>query len=431
MGNLLITIIINLTEYMILILLMQYVCSAHMNLCRRNLLLCCGMAAAVYTPAFLFGNESLLFFSVFALIALTVLLFSRKRLLDLLLFLPAFSIYCVLTVIPESLISELWPALEGKFLLCGTPLRALGIATDLLLLILLLFLRYILEKYETTLHFSFKEIMGSIGLLFFSLIDGLLLVALNRVNLSPVIYYSWEVIFIGALIFCTGYYLFNLIESRVRIYRQALSRNETEYLRLQLEALQDAKEDEEQIKRMRHDLKNHLSVIQTLCEEGSYDEVRRYTGQLNLSLPLSPNDMLTGNKVADFILHSKKETAQKQGIAFTFSGSLSSLDKLEAPEICGLLSNAYDNAIEACLTQEHAYIRTQARTTRNYTVILITNSVTRKVSVQGTSIPTTKKDASSHGYGMEIMKRIARKYGGSCSFHCSQNEFEVKIVLLT
>lgn len=431
MGSLLITIVVNLTQYLILIFLMQYICSAHMDLSRKHLLICAGMSVLLDTLAFYSNNENLQFAVMFVMIALTVLLFSRKKGIDLLLFFPALAIYSILTVVPEAAISELWPALEGEFILWGTTLRIDGIASDILLLTLLLVLRHFLQKYELSIRFSVKEIFGSIGLLFFSLIDGLLLVNISRINPRPSAYYIWVIIFIGAFLLGVGYYLYELIDSRIRIYRKSLKWNETEYLRLQLEALQENKENEEQFKRMRHDLKNHLAVIQTLCDEGNYDEVKKYTRQLNTGLPFSLGHMLTGNKVADLVLHSKMQLAEKNDIAFTFSGSLSSLDKLDAPDICGLLSNAYDNALEACQSQENAYIHTKASVTRNYTVILITNSVSNRKNIQGDRIPTTKKDAASHGFGTAIMKQIAQKYGGSCSFHCTDKEFQVKIVLLT
>lgn len=56
--------------------------------------------------------------------------------------------------------------------------------------------------------------------------------------------------------------------------------------------------------------------------------------------------------------------------------------------------------------------------------------VEKKVPVHKNKIPTSKRDKSSHGYGIEIMKQIVRKYGGSCTFRCDDKEFGVKIVLM-
>lgn len=122
---------------------------------------------------------------------------------------------------------------------------------------------------------------------------------------------------------------------------------------------------------------------------------------------------------------------EERGIDFTFTGALSGFDALDAPDICSLLSNAYDNAIEACMSQENAYIRTTVHTTPNHTAIQIVNSVSKKVSIRNNRAASSKRDKAAHGYGIDIMRRIAYKYGGSCTLHCDKREFTVKIVVLT
>lgn len=178
------------------------------------------------------------------------------------------------------------------------------------------------------------------------------------------------------------------------------------------------------------DLTNHLAVISSLCREGDYEEVRKYTEQLSHEVPQVGSRISTGNQVADLVVSSKSRICEANGIAFEFSGTLKNLSVMAAPHICGLLANAYDNAIEACLAQPERYIRTRANTTCNYTVIEIVNPVQKKVSVRG-SMPTTKTDRKDHGYGIEIMKQIAGRYNGSCTIHCDGKEFCLKIVLLT
>lgn len=420
-----INLILNIVAYWILILMMQYVCSAHMVLTKKTVWICTGMNIPVFL---LFQNYAEI--CVPLLVAATVLLFSNRKLKDLLLFFPAFTIYLILTIIPESMVDVLIPEAKTRVLVGGYPLSIVGCIVDIILMSLLILLRHVLLKYEIRVRLSKKEIFSCIGVFFFSMIDGAFLLAANYSAMRPGYRYIWKIIFIGAFIFCVGAFLFSLIESRVRIYRKTLSRSETEYLRIQLDSLQDIKENEEQVKQLRHDLSNHLTIIQSLCDDGNYDEIRKYTEHLRDDIVLPGSDVLTGNRVADLVVRSKLKIAKEHGIDFTFHGSLANLQFMDAPDICGLLANAYDNAIEACLPQENPYICTNVSSTRNYTVIQITNSVTGKISVRGNHISTTKKDKSSHGYGIDIMKRIAHKYNGSCTLSSSDSEFFVKIVLL-
>ena len=181
---------------------------------------------------------------------------------------------------------------------------------------------------------------------------------------------------------------------------------------------------------MRHDLKNHISVIESLCAQGNYTEVLSYTSKLGSSY-FTGNQPISGNKIADTILYTKTKSAKDAGIDFTFEGDLSALDALSEPDICGLLANAYDNAIEACLTQEHAYIHTKANTTRNHTYIEIRNSIPKKIKIHSNQIKTTKEDKYNHGYGIEIIKQIASKYHGSCEITSTNTEFILAIKLIT
>ena len=439
MSSLVALIISNTMEYWILILLMQYVCAAHMEINRKNAGIgtCISVLGTVIATFCPFPGESIagvvakIFIGMVAGILLSVLLFSKKRLTDMLRFFPAFSIYFFLDTVPSGLIEEFLPEAMLHPVISDTPLTPLYVLSDGMLLVLLLILRRVQIRYRVRIYFTAKEILGSIAMLFFSFIDGAFIVMLNRINYTPVLYYTLVVIFVGGYALGVGYFLYSLIESRARIYRQAVARCETEYLRLQLDSLREEKEDEAEMKKMRHDLNKHLAVISSLCAEGNYEEVRKYAEQLSQSMAHINDKILTGNQVADLVVAAKRRACEEYGIDFAFTGTMQNLNAMTAPDICGLLANAYDNAIEACLVQTEGYIRTEVRTTRNYTVIEIVNSVEKKVAVRGNSVATTKKDRKTHGYGIEIMKQIAQRYSGSCTICCNGKEFCVKIVLLT
>lgn len=420
----------NLMEYWSLILLAQYICSAHMDLRRRNVLLCFCINIIGTALATLFPTDYSLVACTGLELLLTILLFSKKRPSDLLRFLAAFALWYALMLTPLLFLDILMPQILVP-IFPDHSCTWFGLITDILLLAALLFLGHILRRYQVILHFRMGEILGSVALGLFAFIDVGLILFLYHANVPPLTHYFFLVVFLGAFIFSTGYFVYSVITARMRVYREALSRSQTEYLQLQMEALHDTKEQTEQAQRMRHDLASHMTMLQTLCQEGSYEEVRKYVERLSQdTIPLA-GGILTGNKVADLVVRAKMKVCEGHGITFTFQGSLSGFDTLEAPDICGLLSNAYDNAIEACLSQENAYIHTKVSTTRNYTVVQIVNSIEKKVSLHGNHAGTTKTDKKSHGYGIDIMKRIAYKYNGNCTLHCDGQEFSVKIVVLT
>lgn len=432
LGGLLLSVASNELSYWILLFITQYICSAHMNLSRKNICICSIVSGICFALCFISGITDLDFYCMFLLLVLTVIVFSTRRFKDLLLLPLALVFYIVLTVMPQSLLEELHPTFAKQIQFSEYSFTYISRVIDLLLLGALIYLRKLLAKYETILPLSRKEIAGCFGVLFFCFVDIGLLMGLKERDSSPLYHYIWLTILVGFFLLGAGYYFYNLIDTRVIFYKQTLTKNDTEYLKLQLESLQNSKENEEHVKRMRHDLKNHLTIINTLCEEERYEELREYTASLNKEAASMGNIIFTGNDIADMVLRSKMQLATQMNILFEFDGTLEALRNLEAPDICGLLSNAYDNALEACANIPNAYIRTQVSTTPNYTVIQITNPVHKLVPIHNNSTATTKvEEKHAHGYGMDIMKRIACKYKGSCTFESSEEEFTVKIRLLT
>ena len=431
LGGLLLSVASNELSYFILLFIMQYICSAHMNLSRRNIYICTVVSCLCFTLCFISGISDLDSYCMVLLLILTVMVFSTRRFKDLLLLLLALVFYIVLTVMPQSLLEELHPVFTKRIHFSEYSFTYLSRALDIVLLIALIYLRKLLAKYETILPLSPKEIAGCLGVLFFCFVDIGLIIGLKARQISDIYYYIWMAIFVGFFLLGVGYYFYNLIDTRVSFYKQTLTKNDTEYLKLQLESLQNSKENEEHVKRMRHDLKNHLTIINTLCEEERYEELREYTASLNQEAASIGNIIFTGNDIADMVLRSKMQLAKQKDILFEFDGTLEALKNMEAPDICGLLSNAYDNALEACADIPNAYIRTKVSSTPNYAVIQITNPVRQQVPIHNNSTTTTKKEKLAHGYGMDIMKRIASKYKGSCIFESSETEFTVKIRLLT
>lgn len=179
---------VNLMEYWILLLLMQDVCAAHIRLSRRNVVVFSLLSLFVTAPAALFETDTSFLFSMPLSIAVTVLLFSKKKLSDLLRFFPAVAIYFTLTIVPEAMLDEIIPESHIEVVFHQYDSTVVSLATDVILLLLLLLLRYLLLKYRITFHFRAKEILGSIALFFFAFVDVCLVMWLNRSHFSAAQY---------------------------------------------------------------------------------------------------------------------------------------------------------------------------------------------------------------------------------------------------
>ena len=420
---------VNTIDYLILLFTLQYLCFGHLKLTRRNLLLCAGMVFfSISASQFFFSPEFSGFYLPFILFFVAILAFSSRRITDILRFPLVILQYLAFKTVPTYIIELFFPSTSNTINFWGAELSIVYIITDSVLFIFLCTIHYFISKYQYTFRTSYKEILFSIVFPCYAI---LLLIIINFIETLTLQYRIFWKIF-PPFVYLLGavYYFYVLFHGQYRIYQETLAHTQYAYLKTQLDALQELKDKEENIHKMRHDLKNHLNLIENLCAQGNYKEVLSYSNKLN-NIYSENIPALTGNKIADTIVHTKGKTAKEAGIDFTYEGSLSGLSALSEPDICGLLANAYDNAIEACKTQANAYIHTKANSTQNHTYIEIRNSIPKKIRIRHNQLKTTKPDKQNHGYGIEIMKQTAHKYHGSCNISSTDTEFIVEIMLLT
>lgn len=423
-----VTTVHNEISYLIIIFLTVYFFSAHITLVGdrlRNTVLI--SVVAIFLLNFV-PNEDVQYISFYIILLLSVLILSSRKIRDALLLVPAIALYFVLGAVPVVLVQHVFPTFDSRISLSGFSYDIVSFGVDIVFLGLLILLRHYLIMFDSSLHLSWAEVLGSLGVYFFIMIAIPMLMMVNvRTDMYGTYKMIWRILLVLAVVLVIGLYLYQIVSRRVRLYKQYRIYNEKEYMELQLHALHDLQKNEEQIVRTRHDLRNHLLVLQSMYEEGKMEDAHAYTEKLEQDINLPGAGILTGNKIVDMILREKVQRAKQQNIKFSFQGSLDSLHFMEDYDICGLFGNAYDNALEACSGLEKAYIKTTVNTTRNFITIKICNSVLEKVQIRNNHISTTKEDKTAHGLGIGNMKHIVRKYHGKSSFECSQQEFQFKV----
>ena len=188
---------------------------------------------------------------------------------------------------------------------------------------------------------------------------------------------------------------------------------------------QDKLKDEERIRSIYHDMKNHLLVL-----EGSQgtDETRKMASELRSQIADYENYIHTGNDFLDIIIRDKAEKAREKQIDFSAFIDFGGVDFIEPLDISTLFGNGIDNAIEASekLPEEQRVILVKAGKVQDFVSILIENNCTEKAHADG---HTTKTDKFLHGFGISNMKRAAEKYGGSCTTTQENGKFTLKILL--
>ncbi|MGN1109985.1 MAG: sensor histidine kinase [Oscillospiraceae bacterium] len=181
-----------------------------------------------------------------------------------------------------------------------------------------------------------------------------------------------------------------------------------------------------EMRRFRHDYTNHLQSILSLIQMGEYSDAEDYIEQLQKQKPKVSSIFYTGNKLADAIL-SDRAFSLPENVRIEYEGVIP--PGIENTDLCVLLSNALDNAAEACAKcSGSCVISVSAASKSGYLVLTMTNPTTNPAEF--TDLPaTTKQDKLRHGIGLVNIQQTVRKYDGQMKINCAGGVFELTILL--
>lgn len=110
---------------------------------------------------------------------------------------------------------------------------------------------------------------------------------------------------------------------------------------------QGIRREQTQVRTLRHDLCNHLTVLQGLVEHGDREKVQAYLEQIVGSSALQGSRQLCENEVANAVVTAKAEAMERNGLIRDLQITLPPEPPVADTDLCALLGNALDNAMEA------------------------------------------------------------------------------------
>lgn len=206
---------------------------------------------------------------------------------------------------------------------------------------------------------------------------------------------------------------------------------ELETMRYQKSYYQEIESSQQTVRRMRHDMKNHLSVVETLLRDGRYEKAEEYLHGLDQEFA-SKTRVCCPDPVVNAVLNAKMERAQEEGIACEYQVDLKEAAALTDIELCSLFANTLDNAIEACVKikdREKRRTTLKARSVNGHFSYEIVNAKENKVTERNGSFETDKEDKGSHGIGLWNVRQIVQKYEGEMDVSYTDETFSVTILI--
>lgn len=189
----------------------------------------------------------------------------------------------------------------------------------------------------------------------------------------------------------------------------------------------------EELRRIRHDVKNQFGYMQAILEQGKYDDLKKYFNELNgaVALPLSFSDC--ENRIIRDILNLEMSKLKKFEGRIDYKVAVGDNINISEVDLASLLINLLDNAIESIerekITESEVFFRFLQK--ESYLYITVKNPVidTASLDMMKVNKGTHKSDNKRHGLGKTIIESIVKKYKGAVNYTIENNEFVAELML--
>ena len=285
------------------------------------------------------------------------------------------------------------------------------------------------------------SVLNFVGSLIAGVVNGLLIVKINEgifilFDEKPDL--LWKFPMIAVLIFAGEAALIYFWQRyRVLLAERQKHFVEEQQVKAMKKRLEEAENFYGSIRKVRHEMKNHMANIKGLAGAGQYGEIEDYVRRMDETMQELEYKYVTGNAVTDVIINDKYRRAEKAGIQFDsdfrYGGEIPVFD------LGIILNNLLDNALEACekLEPGKGFIRFTMKRKKQFLLLDVENSFDGAVPVQagGKFIPPTTKQSTlpgiitEHGIGLENVRDVAERYFGGVNIKVKGDVFHVTVML--
>ncbi len=229
-----------------------------------------------------------------------------------------------------------------------------------------------------------------------------------------------------------------LILMIVRLLQVSQSKHFSEYslalmekqVQQQIAHYQTLKQHEEEMHLFRHDYKNLVMCLTALLKADNCKEALEFINGLQDIFPENKLQYDTGNYLVDALFSIKNASAKEHDAQIQFEGFIPTM-KIDNVDLCIVLTNVLDNAIEACAKLPGMKtIQIQSDIRNHFWVFRATNPVLEDVSINASNqTVVSTKLTGLHGFGLNNIRRIVNKYHGKVCLSCEEKQFMLEAIL--
>lgn len=224
--------------------------------------------------------------------------------------------------------------------------------------------------------------------------------------------------------------LFFLLESTLREYQMGYESNTRDMQnRLMQQQYEEIRSVYLNLRGWRHDYHNHIQVMKAFLDTKQIKECRNYLNEIETELDRVDSFVRSGNLMADAILNSKITHAAAKGIHVNCDAALEEELFVSDMDLCIILGNVLDNAIESCekIEEDKRFMRIYMAIIKEQLYISVQNAAPEMLNFEERNYISTKR--GNHGLGMKRVAAVVEKREGFLNLNNESGIFGTEIMI--
>lgn len=194
-----------------------------------------------------------------------------------------------------------------------------------------------------------------------------------------------------------------------------LIKNELEYQQIKMLI-----KEKDEFRKLKHDFSNLLSTTKGFMEIGEPEKALEIIKATQKDIDEISGVPICSNETINTVLFIKKQQAEKLGIKFKININETALLKVDDYSVCRIMHNMIDNAINATSQADIKSINIEIEINEDNFIIICVNPFKKGFR---------KNKSEDHGYGINIIKEIAKKYKGNYSLSVENDFYKTRTEL--
>lgn len=186
-------------------------------------------------------------------------------------------------------------------------------------------------------------------------------------------------------------------------------------------------QSEKNLRILRHDMRHFSGIIDSLLEQGEYDEIKKVIDHINTVADENKVTRYCGNMVANTMLSCIMEKASSLGVEIQRDIVIPREIPVDSYGFAMVVANLFENAINCVkdFTERRKFVDAKIRCEKNYLLIHMKNEYEKEVLFDPeTGLPVSLR-GKDHGFGMQSVQAFADKIGGDLCCYCEDGMFQI------